>query len=55
MFSFRITRYSSFQVVGTHDASNPVKEGKGTPILTCDVSAPHRPRQSFFGDDQQMQ
>ncbi|CAM9098440.1 unnamed protein product [Pylaiella littoralis] len=25
------------EVVGTHDASNPVKEGKGTPILTCDV------------------
>ena len=25
------------QVVGTHDASNPVKEGKGTPLLTCDV------------------
>eukprot|EP00903_Cladosiphon_okamuranus_P009812 g9326.t1 len=25
------------EVVGTHDASNPVKEGKGTPLLTCDV------------------
>lgn len=26
------------QVVGTHDASNPVKEGLGKPLLTCDVS-----------------
>lgn len=26
------------QVVGTHDASNPIKENLGTPILTCDVS-----------------
>lgn len=26
------------QVVGTHDASNPVKEGLGTPLITCDVS-----------------
>ncbi|CAM9555541.1 unnamed protein product [Discosporangium mesarthrocarpum] len=25
------------KVVGTHDASNPVKEELGTPILTCDV------------------
>lgn len=26
------------QVVGTHDASNPVKEDLGKPLLTCDVS-----------------
>lgn len=26
------------QVVGTHDASNPIKEGLGKPLLTCDVS-----------------
>jgi Fe-Mn family superoxide dismutase len=24
-------------VVDTHDAGNPLREGKGTPILTCDV------------------
>ena len=24
-------------IVETHDASNPLKEGQGTPILTCDV------------------
>lgn len=27
-----------WQVVGTHDASNPLKESLGKPILTCDVS-----------------
>ncbi|CAN0092040.1 unnamed protein product, partial [Laminaria digitata] len=26
------------KVVGTHDASNPIKEDLGKPILTCDVS-----------------
>ncbi|CAB1114358.1 SOD [Ectocarpus sp. CCAP 1310/34] len=31
------TESGGVDVVGTHDASNPVKEGKGTPILTCDV------------------
>ncbi|CAM9629887.1 unnamed protein product [Ectocarpus sp. 12 AP-2014] len=31
------TESGEVDVVGTHDASNPVKEGKGTPILTCDV------------------
>ncbi|CAM9887406.1 unnamed protein product [Phaeothamnion confervicola] len=24
-------------VVGTHDASNPLVEGKGKPLMTCDV------------------
>jgi Fe-Mn family superoxide dismutase len=27
----------SLKVVGTHDASNPLKEGQGSPIITCDV------------------
>uniref|UniRef100_A0A7S2V2G5 Superoxide dismutase n=1 Tax=Fibrocapsa japonica TaxID=94617 RepID=A0A7S2V2G5_9STRA len=27
----------SLEIVDTHDASNPLKEGKGKPILTCDV------------------
>ncbi|CAN0017215.1 unnamed protein product [Ascophyllum nodosum] len=25
------------KIVGTHDASNPVKEGLGVPLITCDV------------------
>eukprot|EP00953_Heterococcus_sp_UTEX-ZZ885_P042226 21475-Heterococcus_DN1.PRE.6 len=25
------------EVVATHDASNPIKEGKGKPLITCDV------------------
>ena len=28
------------QVVDTHDASNPIVESNGIPLLTCDVS-PH--------------
>lgn len=31
------TDEGGIKVVGTHDASNPIKEGLGTPILTCDV------------------
>lgn len=29
--------FPSIQIVDTHDASNPVVEDIGTPLLTCDV------------------
>jgi Fe-Mn family superoxide dismutase len=25
------------KIVGTHDAANPITEGAGIPLLTCDV------------------
>lgn len=36
-WAWLVKKEGKLAIVSTHDASNPLKEGLGTPILTCDV------------------